>query len=112
MKLEEHLREFLDGSIDAAEARELAVAAVAGNLRQIKLGIAERLWLARQPGTDDAKASAAHLGAARSLKLRYDAARAEYDRLNGLPVSGPELHVVEGGHPDMPGTPGTSGGVA
>ena len=106
MRFEEHLREFLDGSVDDAEARDLSVAAVAGNLRQIKLGIAERLWLARQIGVEDAKASAAHLDAARSLKLRYDAARAEYDRLSGGPVGGPDLHVVEGGHPDVPGTPG------
>lgn len=105
MKFEQHLREFLDDSVDDAEARDLAVVAVAGNLRQIKLGIAERLWLARQTGADDAKASAAHLGAARLLKLRYDAARTEYDRLSSGPDSGPDLLVVEGGQPDTSGTP-------
>lgn len=112
MKYEEHLREFLGGSVDDAEARELAVAAIAGNMRQIKLGIAERLWLARQTGVDDAKASASHLGAARLLKLRYDAALTEYERLNAVPAGGPDLHVVEGGRPDASGALETPGGVA
>ena len=112
MKYEEHLREFLGGSIDAAEARELAMAAVAGNLRQIKLGIAERLWLARQLGADDVKASATHLDAARSLKLRFDAARAEHDRLSAVPGGGTDLHIAEGGQPDISGAPETPGGAA
>ncbi|MCH8817794.1 MAG: hypothetical protein IIC92_08710 [Chloroflexi bacterium] len=102
MKYEEHLREFLGGSIDAAEARELAMAAVAGNLRQIKLGIAERLWLARQLGADDVTASATHL----------DAARAEHDRLSAVVGGGTDLHIVEGGQPDISGAPETPGGAA
>ena len=112
MTFEEHLREFLDGSVDAAEARDLAIAAVAGDLRQIKLGIAERLWMARQLGAGNTKVSAAHLGAARVLKSRYEAARTEHDRLNGVPVSRPELHVIPGGQPGTSSTPDTSGGIA
>jgi len=110
MKFEEHLREFLDNTVQDAEARELAVAAVAGNLRQIKLGIAERLWLARQLGAEDAAASATALGVARLLKARYGVAYAEYGRLTGVtPVDQarrPELQVIEGGRPDTPSISG------
>ncbi len=110
MKFEDHLREFLDNTIDDAEARELAVAAVAGSLRQIKLGVAERLWQARQLGADDPKSSAAALGVARLLKVRYDAAHGEYDRLAGVPRVHPEglgLQVIGGGRSDSPEATGT-----
>ena len=73
MTFEEHLREFLDGSVDAAEARDLAIAAVAGDLRQIKLEIAARLWMARQLGAGNTTVSEAHLAAARGLKAPYEA---------------------------------------
>ncbi|MDP6823861.1 MAG: hypothetical protein QF554_11295 [Dehalococcoidia bacterium] len=118
MKFEHHLREFLDNSIDDAEACELAIGAITGNLRQIKLDVAARLWGARQLGADDAKASAAALGMARLLKSRYEFARAEYDRLTGLPspeqTGQTDLHVIAGGRPDLeavreaPGAPSGS----
>ena len=108
MKFEDHVREFLDNSIDDAEARQLAVVAVAESLRQLKLGIAERLWQARQLGPDDAGSSSAALGAARALKVRFDAAVAEYQRLTGVSAERPDLQLLEGGRPGDPGVAGAS----
>lgn len=102
MKFEDHLRKFLGDSVDDAEARRLAIAAVAGSLRQLKLGIAERLWQARQLGPEDAGSSAAVLGAARALKARYDIAMSEYERLTGVSADHPELQLIEGGRSDVP----------
>lgn len=107
MNFEQHLREFLGNSIDDVEARQLAVAAVAGSLRQLKLGVAERLWQARQLGPDDAASSAAALGVARALKARYDAAITEYERLAGVSPDTPDLQLIEGGRSDDPGPTAT-----
>ncbi len=96
MQFDEHLRLFLDGAADEAEARDLALAAVSRNVRQLKLAIAERLWLARQLSTQgDATASSEHLNGARVLKERCDLAVAEYDRLAGTVA-----HPRSAGHGD------------
>jgi hypothetical protein len=100
MKFEDHLKEFLDNSIDDEEARQLAITAVASSIRQLKLGVAERLWHARQLGTEDVTASAVALGTARSIKRRFDVAMCEYQRLIGAPSEVAELHVIPGGRLD------------
>ncbi|MDA1256931.1 MAG: hypothetical protein O3C10_03695 [Chloroflexi bacterium] len=103
MKFDEHVRAFLDGSIDPDEARVLATAAVASNIRQLKMSIAECLWLARQvaaDGGDGAAPSVKQLQTARTLKTRYDGALAEFRRLRGEgddDGEGAGLHLIAGG---------------
>ena len=82
MEFIENLREFLGQTVGEAEARVIAGAVVAANIRGLKPAIAERVWQARQrSAAGDQDGAAGELAEARRLKARYDNALDEYRRL-------------------------------
>lgn len=84
MKFVEHLGQFFGESVEPQELKALAMAAIAGEVRRLKLAIAAQVWRSRQCSGDAPEESAASLQAARELMARYQAALTEYGDVAGL----------------------------
>ncbi|MEX0763227.1 MAG: hypothetical protein WD208_03145 [Dehalococcoidia bacterium] len=80
----DHMRQFLDESVDEQELRTLALSAIAGSVRRLKQSIAVSVWEARQLAAAQDAGAAAHLDRARRLKDSYDAAMDEYRQIRSL----------------------------
>ncbi len=82
----DHMRQFLDESVDEQELRTLALSAIAASVRRLKQSIAASVWEARQLAAAHDPGAAAHLDRARRLKNSYDAAIDEYRRIGSFPT--------------------------
>ena len=82
MQYVEQLKVFLGAGVDDEELRATARAAVAADVRELKVAIAGRVWKARQrSAAGDQPAAAALLAHARQLQGEYEAALAEFATL-------------------------------
>jgi len=78
----EHLDLLLGGTAGKAELRQIAMTAVAGSARELKLAIAEAVWEARSLAAENRQAeSARRMSDVRRLRDRYRASLEEYGRL-------------------------------
>ena len=89
MQFTSHVREFIGGTVDATEARDLAKAVIADSIRSHKVAITKMLWLAREASrAGDPSLSTRHMDAARALKRAYECAFREYEVAAGKSAAG------------------------
>ena len=82
MEFMEHLDLLLGGTVGKVELRGIAMRAVAGSARELKLAIAEAAWQARSLAAEDRQAeSVRRMSDVRRLRDRYRASLEEYGRL-------------------------------
>ena len=78
----DHLATFYGDSVEQSELRNLALAAVASSIRQLKLAIAERVWQARLLAGAEGNESQVALADAKVLRERYLLALREHESLS------------------------------
>ena len=82
MDFKEHLGQLLGDTVGEGELRRIAMVAVAGGIKDLKLAIAEAAWQARSLAAAGRQAeSARRMREVRLLRDRYRASLEEYGRL-------------------------------
>lgn len=87
MKFIEHLRQFFGEEVTETELSDLAIHAIATDVRRLKPAISQAVWDARQQSTLGAQSGAtSRLDDARQLREMYDAAIEEFRQITELPT--------------------------
>ncbi len=87
MKFTEHLRQFFGEEVAEAELADLAVHAIATDVRRLKPAISQAVWDARQQSTlGEQSGATSRLDDARQLREMYDSAIEEFRQITELPT--------------------------